>query len=100
MKLESTLVEVFVIEDAERPGQAAKRPNETELGSNAVNDKTEPDVGRKRETPFGFELHVAQRISRRKKIRVQDVAAVCGVGQVSYPARRVETATLELSRFL
>src|SRR5262249_8106770 len=100
MKFESALVEVFVIEDAERPGQAAKRPNETELRSDAVNDETEPDVGRKRQTAFGFELHVGQRISRSKKGRVQDIAAVCRVGQVSYPVRRVETAPLELSRFL
>src|SRR5262245_33671352 len=100
MTFKTRLVEVVVIEDAERLRQAAKRSNKTDLRRDAVNDETKPDVGRKRQTGFRFELHVGERISRSKKIRVQDIAAVCRIGQVSYPARRVETAPLELSRFL
>src|SRR5262249_22879982 len=100
MALELPLVEAFVIEHAEAHRQAAKCPDEPELRGDAICDKTELDSGCELETNLGLALHFGQWVSRSEKICVQDVAAVCGVSEITDPARGVETAALELSRRL
>src|SRR5215475_1375240 len=51
--------------------QAAESPNQSELGSDAVNGETEPHLQRKRETTLGFALHLIEWIARREKVCVQ-----------------------------
>src|SRR5262245_27128417 len=97
MALEPQLVEAFVIERAECCCQATQGPDEPELRGDAIYDETKPDVRRELETRLRFTLHLGQRVSRREQIGVQDVAAVCGIREISDPVRGVEMATLELS---
>src|SRR5262245_12694946 len=100
MTLAPKLVEAFVIEHTEFRRQATQCPDESELRGDAIDDETEPDVRRELETRLRFTLHLGQRVSRREKICVQGVAAVCSIREITDPVRGVETSTLELSRCL
>ena len=58
-----------IVETTEFRRQAAKRPNERELRRGDVNDEAEARFPLKRETIFGFALHLRELIPRREKIR-------------------------------
>ena len=62
---------LLIVKGAEYRRQAAESPNQSELGSDAINGETEPHFQRKRETMLGFALHLIERIARREKVCVQ-----------------------------
>jgi hypothetical protein len=98
MMFEAKLVESLVIEHAEFRCQATKRPDEPELRGDAIYDDNELDVRRELETHLSFTLHFGQRVSRREQIRVQAIATIRGVREVTDPVCVVETSALELAR--
>ena len=53
------------------------------LSRDVVTDKSEPRLLREREAESGFALRLGKRIARRKKVRVQLLAAVSGVSEVA-----------------
>src|SRR6201998_1908812 len=97
MRLELKFVKVTVTERTEFWCQATKRPDKRELCADDVDDDTERDVTHELEASFSFALHLVQGVSRRKKICVQVVAAICRKGEVADPVRGVEGAPHELS---
>jgi len=100
MTLDLKLVEAFVIEHTEFRCQAAKCPYEPELRADAIYNETKPDVCRELKTGLGFALHLSQRVSRGEQVRVQGVAAVCGIRKIADSVGGGEAATVEFSRFL
>src|SRR6267154_4466235 len=92
MALEPRLIELLIVEGAECRRQAAQRPDQPELGDDAVNDKPEPRLLREREAMLGFAFHLGKRIARREKVRVQLVAAAGGVSEVADLVCRLEGA--------
>src|SRR5215831_12406711 len=97
MAFDLTLIELLIVEGAERPGQAAKRPDQPELGGDGVNDKLEPRLLRERETTLGFAFCLDKPIARREKVRVQLVATVGGVSEVAGLACRLERAAHQIA---
>src|SRR5258706_32166 len=49
---------------------AAQRQDQLELRGDDINDESKPRLSREVEPILGFTLHVSERISSRKKIRV------------------------------
>src|SRR3979490_2875618 len=97
MALEPRLIELLIVEAAEGRRHAAQRPDQPELGGDAVNDKPEPRLLREREAMLGFAFHLGKRIARREKVRVQFVAAVGGVSEVADLVRRLERAAHQIA---
>src|SRR5258708_19613997 len=97
MALEPRLIELLIVEAAECRRQAAQRPDQPELGDDAVNDKPEPRLLREREAMLGFAFHLGKRIARHEKVRVQLVAAVAGVSEVADRVCRLEGATQQIA---
>src|SRR5260221_9404699 len=97
MALEPRLIELLIVEAAECRRQAAQRPDQPELGDDAVNDKPEPRLLREREAMLGFAFHLGKRIARREKVRVQLVAAVGGVSEVADLVCRLECAAHQIA---
>src|ERR1700746_3950695 len=100
MILELNLVKVSVTERTEFWCQATKCPDKRELCADDVYDNTERDVTHELETSLSFALHLGQRVSRRKKVCVQVIAAICRKSEVADPVRGVEGAPHELSSCL
>src|SRR5882757_10433544 len=90
---EPALVELRIVEGRELRRQAPESPNEPELSDDDVDNETKTRLPREFEAVLGFSLHVAKRISRREKIRVQVVAAISRKGEVADFVCRVEGAT-------
>src|SRR6202043_2760389 len=97
MALNPTLVKLRIVEGAKCRRQAAQRPDQSELGGDAVNDKPEPRLLREREAMLSFAFHLGKRIARREKVRVQFVAAVGGVSEVADLVCRLERAAHQLA---
>src|SRR5437867_2580018 len=97
MAFEAAFIELLIVKRSECRCQTTKHPDQSELRSNDVNDETEPRLLCKVETVFGFTLRLNQRISRREKIRVQIIAAVCGKREVSGLVRDIERATYQIT---
>src|SRR5260370_38825000 len=97
---EGELNEVGVVERAKLGSQATKCGDKRELHSDDVHDDTEWDVIRELETSLSLTLHVGQRISGRKDICNQMIAAICCKSEVADPVRCVEGAPHELSSCL
>src|ERR1700739_96053 len=97
MTFELKLVKVPVTERTEFRCQAPKRPDKRELCSDDIYDYAERDVTRELEASLSFALHLGQRVSRRKKICIQVVAAICCKSEVADPVRGIEGAPHELS---
>src|SRR5258708_12267269 len=90
MILEPKLIEVIVIQGAKLCSQATKRADKRELNSDDVHDDTERDVPRELEASLSLTLHLDQRISGRKKICNQVIAAICRKSEVADPVPSVE----------
>src|SRR5258705_7780476 len=97
MALEPRLIKLLIVEGAECRRQAAQRPDQPEVGDEAVNDKPDPRLLREREAMLGFAFHLGKRIAGREKVRVQLVAAVGGVSEVADLVCRLERATHQLA---
>ena len=76
--------------------QAAQRRIERELRGDDVNDQAEPRLLREREATLGFRC-TSERIARRKKIRVQIVAAVRCKREIANLVRRFERAAHQIT---
>src|ERR1700692_4960504 len=90
---EPALVELRIVEGREPRRKAPESPNEPELSDDDVDNETKTRFARQFEADLGFSLHVAKRISRRAKIRVQVVAAISRKGEVADFVCRVEGST-------
>src|SRR5215471_7003217 len=77
------LIEMLIVERAECRSCAAESPDQSELGSDIVDDQTEAQLPCKLETLLGVRLCLQEVISRREKIRDQVVAAICRKGKVT-----------------
>src|SRR5882757_2375184 len=97
MALDPRLIKLLIVEAAEFRRQAAQRPDQPELGGNAVNDKPEPRLLRERKATLGFAFHLGKRVARREKVGVQFVAAVGGVSKVADLVRRLERAAHQIA---
>src|ERR1700752_3739501 len=97
MALDAMLIKLMIVEGAEFRRQAAQRPDQPELGGDAVNDKPEPRVLREREATLGFAFHLGKRIARGEKVGVQFVAAVGGVSEVADLGCRLKRAAHQLA---
>src|SRR5262245_51558212 len=97
MTLESKLVKSLMVEGAKFRGQAAKRPDKSELRGDLVNDETEPNLPRKLETILGFTLHLGELIPRREKVRDQVVTAISCKGKITDFVRGIEGATYQIA---
>src|ERR1700730_1234111 len=91
------LIKVLIVKTAEGRRQAAQRPDQPELGGDAVNDKPEPRLLCECEAVLGFALYLGKRIARREKVRVQFVAAVGGVSEVADLVCRLERTAHQLA---
>src|SRR4029077_11354906 len=60
-------------------------------------NKSEPRLLRKREAEPGFALRLGKRVARRKKVRVQLLAAVSGVSEVADLVCRLEGAAHQIA---
>src|SRR5260221_11514336 len=100
MILEPKLIQVVVIQRAKLCSQATKCADKRELHRDDVHDDTEWDVIRELETSLSLTLHLGQRISGRKNICNQMIAAICCKSEVADPVRCVEGAPHELSSCL
>src|ERR1700682_72316 len=97
MAFEPRLIELLIVEAAECRRQAAQRPDQPELGDDAVNDNSDPPLLRKREAVLAFASHLGKRIARREKVRVQLVATVGGVSEVADLVCRIERAAHQIA---
>src|SRR5215469_16845760 len=97
MAFELKLSELPIIKATEFWSQLAERPNESGLGDDGVDDETEPNLLRKLKAALGFALDLNERISRREKVRVQDVAGVCRKVEVANLVANRESATLQIA---
>src|SRR5882672_5077555 len=95
--LDPGLVELFVVERAERWRQAAQRPDQSELGGDGVDDEPEPHLLREREALLGLAFRLGKRIARREKVGIQLVAAVGGVSEIADLVRRFECAAHDIA---
>src|SRR5260370_17180042 len=77
-----------------------KCADKRELGSDEGHEDNERDGIRELETSLSLTLHLGQRISGRKKICNQMIAAICRKSEVADPVRCVEGAPHELSSCL
>src|SRR5262245_42254559 len=90
-------IELPVVKAAERRRQAAKHPDQRELCGDEVNDKTEPHFPGVRKAVFGFALHLVQRLAGEEQVRVEFVARVGSIREVSDPVRRFESAAQQIT---
>src|SRR5579863_5962906 len=97
MSLERELIEFLMVKGAEFWCQITEGPDQRELGRNDGNDKTKPSLIRKLEVILEFTLHLSERISRGKQIRVQDAAAVRRISEVAGLTRRLERPTYQVA---
>src|SRR5215469_8676300 len=78
------LVEFLIIERSKFRSQSAKRPDESELGRDLVDDETEPNLLREPEVILSFTLHINQLISCGQHVLNQVVAAIGCKGDVPH----------------
>ena len=77
MAFELKLIELPIIKATEFRSQTTEGPDESGLWDDGVDDETEPNLLRKLKATLGLALDLNERISRREKVRVQDIAGVC-----------------------
>src|ERR1700688_4367338 len=97
MALDPMLIKLLIVEGAECRRQAAQRPDQPELGGDAVNDKPEPRLLREREAVLSFAVRLGKRIACREKVRVQLVAAVGSVSEVAHVVCRLKGAAHQIA---
>ena len=83
MALDPSLIKLVVVEAAKFRRHAAQRSDQAELWSDEVCDESKPRLLRERETTVGFAFHLSKRIARREKVRVQLVATVRRVDEIT-----------------
>src|SRR5271170_7118353 len=96
MIFKAPLIELPIVEGAEFGRQAAQCPDQAELGVDDVDNETKARFPREFEPVLGFPLHVAKRISRREKIRVQVVTAIGRISEVAGLVCGVEGASHQI----
>jgi hypothetical protein len=90
-------IELPVVKAAERRRQATEHPDQREPRGDDVDDKAEPHLPGVREAVFGFALHLVQRLAGEEQVRVQIVARVGSIREVSDPVRRFESAAQQIT---
>ena len=83
MALKPKLIELRIVKGAEFRLQATKAADKPELRNDDVNDETKSDFLCELEAILGFTFHPCERISRRKKLRVQLVATISRKCEIS-----------------
>src|SRR5262249_33591978 len=92
MALYLLLVQLSVIEAAERSRQATERPDETEMRGGVGVGPPDPGVLRKLQAELGFALYLLQRISRGKQIGDEEGRTVCSPSEIADLASNREGA--------
>src|SRR5260370_12035883 len=92
MTFEREFLDLFAIEAAEFRRQPAERPNQRKLRDKEINMAAKPRLLGKRQAKFGFALHVAQRVARDQKTRVQRELRVAYKREIANLARDIECA--------
>src|ERR1700721_4205381 len=96
---EPGVAELFIVEGAKFPRQAAQRPDEFDMRLDDGNDVYQLRLLRKSETTLDLALHLAERISRCQKILDQIQAAVPPhKHEVADLVRDFESAMQEIAR--
>jgi hypothetical protein len=91
------LIELPVVKATEFQRQAAECSYQRELRGDGVNDKAEPRLLGEREAMFGFSLHLRKRLASEEKVRVEIVARVGCIREVSDLVRRFERAAQQIT---
>src|SRR5271165_1743711 len=97
MTLHLKLVKVPIVEATECRGSPAERSYQPELCSDDVSDEAKLRPSREPEATLGLALHLGERITRREKIRIQLVAAVGSVSEISGQVGGLESAAQEIA---
>src|SRR5260370_27064187 len=96
MTFEREFLDLFAIEAAEFRRQPAKRPNQCKLRDKEVNMAAKPRLLCKRQAKFGFALHVAQRVARDQKTRVQREVRLGHKREIADLVRDIESAARQV----
>src|SRR5215470_8779059 len=94
--LNSPLVELRIIQGAERPRQSPERPDQPELGGDDVNDKPGPHLLHKRDTILDFALRLGKRGARREQVYIPLVAAIDRAREIADLVGGLERAAYQL----
>src|SRR5271156_6400866 len=78
-------IDLSVVKAAEFWRQSAQHPNQRELRCDVMNDKAESRLLSELEPTFRFCLHFRQRLAGKEKNRVQIIARIGCVHEVSVP---------------
>src|ERR1700733_12351628 len=97
IEFDATLIELRVVEAPEFRSDAAERPNKRKLRCDDVNHQAEPHFLGKREAMVGFSLHLRKRFAREEEVRVEIVAHVGSIGEVSYSVGQFESAAQQIN---
>src|SRR5260370_21417390 len=92
MTFEREFLDLFAIEAAEFRRQPAERPNQCKLRDKELNMAAKPRLLGKRQAKFGFALHVAQRVARDQKTRVQREVRLGYKREIADLLRHIESA--------
>jgi hypothetical protein len=95
--LEPTLVELLVVKRTKFWLQPTQRSYEPQLGTNDVNDQTEPGPLHKFEPILGFALYFRERVPAGEHMCVQIVAAIASKGKISVLACSLEGAAHQIA---
>jgi hypothetical protein len=72
-------------------------PDQRDLRGDEVDDKAEPRLLGEGEALFGFALHFRQRLAGEEQVRVQVLARISSIGEISDPVRRLERAAHQIA---
>ena len=97
IEFDATLIELRVVKASEFRGEAAERPNKRKLRCDDVNHQAEPHFLGKREAVVGFSLHFRKRFAREEEVRVEIVAHVGSIGEVSDSVGQFESTAQEIN---
>src|SRR4029450_10541932 len=94
---EPTLVELRVIETAERRRQPAQRGDQRTLSCEDVGDNPEPRILGEFEAALGLALDAAELVARREQVCEHEVRTVAGIREIADLVRDLESARSQIS---
>src|ERR1700722_7138641 len=90
------LIELFIVKTAEFRREAAERSYQSELRCDGVDDKAEPRLFGERKAMLGLALHFMQRLPCEEQARIQIVARVGPIHEITDPVRHFERAAKQI----
>src|SRR5215471_14967793 len=95
MALEQQFLNEFAVEATEMGSRPTERSNQRKLRNYQV--RVVADLLRKRQTTFGFALHLLQRIARGEQVRVEHGVRVVHKREIATLGRGVESAAPQVN---